>query len=85
MVFSKMEKLCPNYKGCRLVNTDIVVTDPEKKESYISAYCHREETWKKCKRYLTRRALWICPDWILPDSTLSEDEIIERAESEMKK
>lgn len=80
-----MEKLCPNYNSCRLVNTDVVVPDPAIKESYISAYCHKEETWKKCMRYLTKRSLWMCPDFVLPDTDMTEDEIVARYEKLEKK
>ena len=77
-----MSKLCPNYQGCRLVQTDVVVSDAEKKEQYISDYCQDDEKWKNCVRYITKKALWICPDFVLPDSNLTEDEIIERYEQQ---
>ena len=75
-----MNKICPNYGGCRLVQTDVVVPDSDRKDQYIQTWCNREETWKKCKRYVTRKALWICPDFVLPDSVFTEDEIVERYE-----
>jgi hypothetical protein len=81
-----MSKICPNYGGCRLVQTDVVEPDIARQEEYISSYCTGEETWKKCKRYTIRKALWICPDFVLPDSELSEDEVVDRYEElEMKK
>ena len=80
-----MEKSCPNYKGCRLVNSDVVVTDPVERKTWISAYCLREETWKRCKRYLTKRSLWICPDFVLPDTDMTEEEIIDQYEKLEKK
>jgi len=80
-----MTMICPNYGGCRLVQTDVVVQDSEKKAEYIDAYCQEEETWKKCLRYKTRKSLWICPDFVLPDSNLTEDEIVERHEKEKGK
>jgi hypothetical protein len=76
-----MAKVCPNYEGCRLVRTAVVEPDDSKREAYIEAYCLKEETWKKCKRYITRKTLWICPDFILPDSDISEDEILDRCEN----
>ena len=80
-----MTKICPNYGGCRLVQTDVVVPDSVKKEEYLSSYCVNEETWKKCKRYITRKALWICPDFVLPDSDMSEDEIVDLYEKKEKR
>jgi hypothetical protein len=79
-----MAKICPNFGGCRLVQTDVVEPDSGKKEQYINSYCADEETWKKCKRYITRKALWICPDFVLPDSDLTEDEVVDRYEDEEK-
>lgn len=77
-----MAKICPNYGGCRLVQTDVVVPDSGKKEQYIASYCLNEETWTTCKRYTTRKALWICPDFVLPDSDITEDEVVDRYEEE---
>jgi hypothetical protein len=71
------DKPCPNIKGCRLVKTDVVVPDPDQKEAYMKAYCHLEETWRRCKRYQTKRSLWICPDFVLPDTDMTEDEIVD--------
>jgi len=79
-----MTKICPNFGGCRLVQTEAVVPDDTKREEYISTWCLKEETWSKCKRYITRKSLWICPDFILPDTDLTEDEIIERYEQQDK-
>lgn len=80
-----MSKICPNYGGCRLVQTDVVEPDSVKKEAYISTYCLKEETWKICKRYTIRKALWICPDFVLPDSDITEDEVVDRYEEMEKK
>jgi len=77
-----MTKICLNFGGCRLVKTDVVVPDSDKKEEYINSYCNKEETWKNCKRYTTRKALWICPDFVLPDSEMTEDEIIDLYEKQ---
>jgi hypothetical protein len=79
-----MVKICPNYKTCRLVNSDEVVADQPMKKKYVRDYCVKEEAWPSCKRYETKRALWFCPDWVLPDSAMSEEEIIERTETEIE-
>jgi hypothetical protein len=80
-----MAKICPNYGGCRLVQTDVVVPDSDRKEQYLNDFCTGEETWKKCRRYTIRKALWICPDFVLPDSDISEDQVVERYEEEEEK
>jgi hypothetical protein len=77
-----MSKLCPNYNGCRLVNTDVVEPDKDKKARYLVVYCEKDEEWKKCLRFVTRKSLWIAPDFLLPDSEMTEEEIIEKYENE---
>lgn len=75
-----MAKRCPNFGGCRFVKTEVVEPDTDKREAAIETYCLREETYMTCKRYITRKSLWICPDFVMPDSDITEDEVIERAE-----
>lgn len=75
-----MSKICPNYGGCRLVQTKVVIPDDAEREKTMSAWCHEEDTWKNCKRYITRKSLWMCPDFVLPDTDLTEDEIIQKYE-----
>jgi hypothetical protein len=77
-----MSKICPNYNGCRLVNTDVVESDKDKKANYLVVYCETDGDYAKCLRYVTRKELWIAPDFLLPDSNMTEDEIIERYEQE---
>jgi hypothetical protein len=79
-----MPKICPNYDGCRLVKTDVVEPDSNKKKNYLAEYCVKDENWRNCVRYITRKSLWICPDFVLPDSNMTEDEIIERYEKKGK-
>jgi hypothetical protein len=77
-----MTKICPNYDGCRLVKTDVVEPDSRKKEIYLATYCVMDDNWRNCLRYITRKSLWICPDFVLPDGNLTEDEIIELYEKQ---
>jgi len=79
-----MSKICPNYGSCRLVQTDVIEPDSVKKEQYIDTYCLKEEAWKKCNRYAIRKALWICPDFVLPDSDMTEDDVADRYEDKEK-
>jgi hypothetical protein len=80
-----MSKICPNYGGCRLVKTEAVEPDDAKREQYLAEYCTADENWKNCVRYTTRRSLWICPDFVLPDSEMTEEEIYELYEKNGKK
>jgi hypothetical protein len=73
------EPRCPNHDTCQLVHTASVVSDPQKKRSYLNAYCiGNAEAWRVCKRFIARNALNFCPDFVLPDSPLSPSEIIDQ-------
>ena len=75
-----MSNICPNYGGCRYVRTQVVEPDDAKREATIKEFCLDEEKFKTCRRYTIRKALWICPDFILPESDISEDEVADRYE-----
>jgi hypothetical protein len=80
-----MNNNCPNFGGCRLVNTEVVEPDENRRRTFIKAYCVGEDNFKSCKRYVTKKSLWICPDFVLPDSDMTEDEIVARYEQEKEK
>ncbi len=51
---------------------------------YIENFCKAEKSkWCTCKRLLTKNALNFCPDFVLPDSTLSIEEIIDKFDNEI--
>ena len=78
------ESNCPSYSDCKLVKTDRIVKDFDDKNNYISDYClNDQEHWSKCKRYLTKTQLNFCPDFVLPDTSLTPDEIIEKFDTEI--
>lgn len=75
------EEFCPNIIACRLVKTDIVVPDENKRSEYIDSWCKNEDgKWQECKRFISKNQLGFCPDFVLPDSPLSIDEIIDKFE-----
>jgi hypothetical protein len=70
--------LCPNYETCRLVKTESVGGEPERRRFYIDTYCTRgEEAWSACKRFTAKKTLDFCPDFVLPDSSLTPSQIID--------
>lgn len=79
-----MSKYCPNYGDCKLVQTDLVIKDDEVlKAKYIADYCTSDkEVWEACKRYQTRMELHFCPNFVLPDTRLSIDEIMDKYDEE---
>ncbi len=73
------EMICPNYQICKLVTTKGFSGDEQRRQEYMDEYCIRgKEKWSACKRYITKKALNFCPDFVLPDTTLSPDEIIDK-------
>jgi len=60
-----------------------IIHDKQLINKYINEYCLSESLeWKKCKRYLTNSVLNFCPDFVLPDSTMTIDQIIEKFDKE---
>ena len=77
------EDHCPNINTCRMVRTDVVVPDPDIREQYINRWCKgREEDWGQCKRYMVRKELGFCPDFVVPDTSMDIDEIIDKFEEQ---
>ena len=70
---------CPNYGNCQLVKIDGFVKDDSMKEKYINEFClAKDRNWKRCKRYCTKTTLNFCPDFVMPDTPLSYEEILDR-------
>lgn len=80
-----MEKpKCPNFRNCRLIYTPDVVSSMEEREFYINNYCLPGETaWLECKRYQIKAEMDFCPDFVLPDSVLTTEEIMERFDNDI--
>lgn len=75
------KEICPNIAGCRLVNTGIVVPDENKRSEYVASWCKDENgKWQECKRFISKKELGFCPDFVIPDSPLSIDGIIDKFE-----
>ncbi len=79
-----MEKnICPNYGTCRLVNAPEFPLDETAKAQYLANWCTRDEAgWSQCKRYITRDEMGFCPDFVMPDSDLTRDEIMDKFDEE---
>ena len=72
---------CPNYVGCKLIHFENFVQDPAKKQFYMNSYCEAGiDCWKRCNRYQTSQVLNLCPDFVLPDSNFTIDEILDKFE-----
>ena len=66
-----------------MVSTDEVVPDFREKETYMDIWCRDVgEKWRDCKRFSTKATLGFCPDFVVPDTSLSIDEIIDKFEEQ---
>ena len=74
---------CPNYISCKLVKDKNFIPDKEIRISYLNNYCKAgEKQWQVCKRLITKNELNFCPDFVLPDTTLTPDEIIDKFDND---
>jgi len=77
------DNICANINTCRLVTTNLVVPIEKKREEYMEIWCRKDEkVWGKCSRFITKKALSFCPDFVLPETALSIDEIIDKFDEE---
>ena len=73
---------CPNYRECALVNKQITLSE-DVYRSYIDNYCCcNKESWSECMRFRAKVELNFCPDFVLPDSKMTADEIIDYFDNE---
>lgn len=74
---------CDNYSTCRLVNAEDFKITPDKKPDYLDTYCFAgKPAWSGCKRFIVKRELDFCPDFVLPDSAFTIQEIIGKFDEE---
>lgn len=75
--------ICPNHKGCQIINIEGFVSEPSQRIEFIKTYCEAENNnWSQCKRFQTKDALNFCPDFVMPNSAFSLDEILDKMENE---
>ncbi|RLD80435.1 MAG: hypothetical protein DRJ15_07035 [Bacteroidetes bacterium] len=77
------KNICPNINSCRMISTAEVVPNEKVKDEYIHTWCKNDqEKWSGCKRFITKAELGFCPDFVVPDTALSIDEIVDKFEEE---
>jgi hypothetical protein len=73
---------CPNYNNCQLIMTEGIVESQIMRQEFMDEFCSgKQENWKNCKRFLTHQSLHFCPDFVVPDTALTLDEIMDRFDS----
>lgn len=75
---------CPNHTNCQLIHENGFLDTEEIKQFYLNQFCtSSNEDWHSCKRFETGQRLKFCPDFVLPDTALTVDEIIDHFEEEL--
>ncbi len=74
-----IEAVCPNIDICRLVNAEDYKLDSDSRANYLKLFCKTEtENWENCNRFIVKEELNFCPDFVLPDSGLTADEVMDK-------
>ena len=78
-----MENICPKYRNCRLFNGHLLKRK-QSEEAYKNLYCqnYTEKNWEQCKRYQVSERIGETPDWVMPNSGYSIDEIVQKLKTE---
>ena len=77
------KNICSNINSCRMVTTTEVVPDGKVKDEYLHTWCRDDQKkWSECKRFITKAELGFCPDFVVPDTALSVDEIVGKFDEE---
>lgn len=76
-----MEYLCPKTPKCPLFN-DNLLKRAGSADIYKNGYCRNIAKFKECKRYIISEKVGKCADFIMPNSSLSNEKIIEKMKKE---
>lgn len=78
-----MKGNCPNAEVCKLYLVEGFTGNEEQRLDYKQSWCQSDETkWSSCTRYVVKEAIHFCPDFVLPDSVMTPDEVIDQFDQE---
>lgn len=78
-----MKGYCPNTEVCKLYLVEGFAGNEEQRMNYIQSWCQSgKKKWANCTRYVVKEAIHFCPDFVLPDSVMTPDEVIDRFDQE---
>ena len=76
---------CTQSENCPIYNNSLL-KNKETEEAYKNIYCRNgEDRFTTCKRYLVTEELGRCADFVMPNSFLSVNSIIEKIKEEEEK
>jgi hypothetical protein len=70
-----MNEICPKSAKCPLFRNNLLDMK-ESEEIYKALYCNSELNYKNCKRYMVSEKSGKCSDFVMPNSSMTVDEII---------
>lgn len=69
--------MCPKTVKCPLFNNNLLKRK-ESEETYKSLYCKTADRYKECRRFKVSNQFGKYPDFVMPNSTITDNEIIEK-------
>lgn len=76
-----MNGVCPKIAKCPLFN-GLLLKRAGSEDVYKNSYCNSPTRYKECKRFMISEKFGKCADFILPNCSLSETEIVDRMKKE---
>jgi hypothetical protein len=72
--------ICPKHAVCNLFNDKIqTFNSPQSLVIYKKLYCNaKDEYWKNCKRLMIYKKTGKCADFVMPNSSLTVEQIIDK-------
>ncbi len=73
-----MNRQCSMIGKCNLFSGELEIPE-DSRIRYKCFFCLCEETrWSSCKRFMVIDKIGFCPDFVLPNSLLSSEQIMSR-------
>jgi len=80
-----MEGYCPNRELCKLYLVEGFTGNEEQRLEFIKLWCLSDKKkWSNCTRYMVKEAIHFCPDFVLPDSIITPNEVIDKFDKELE-
>jgi len=76
---SNMLTKCPKTDKCPLFNKNLLKRESSY-NAYKQLYCLTKERHKECKRYIISEKVGSCGDFVMPNSSYTIEEIINKME-----
>ncbi len=72
---------CPNINTCRLINAPLDFVSGSDIKIYRRIYCTTDR-FSGCRRFQFKQKEGFCPDFVLPDTQESHEDILDRFDNE---